>query len=161
MHLGKKILVLIALFCLPLVLLSGYVTYAYIQAQNTLDKNFVRSFENKCGANPHCTMNISEVTPFPWDTVYVFEAGETVDMESVIGIPVPLLNEMSLRTVFLNEGRIVYATTLPQDEEGNYVTKISYDIPQEKRYKAYTNETATIALNEHGRLQLFGEDVSK
>lgn len=63
----------------------------------------------KCPDPGPCSITLGRVTPFRWDTLYVFwDSANKEEMEKVLGQPVGEYEEFHKRFIFLLSGKIVH-----------------------------------------------------
>jgi hypothetical protein len=63
----------------------------------------------KCPDPGPCSITLGQITPFKWDTLYVFwYSANKKEMEKVLGQPVGEYKEFDKRFIFLLNGKIVH-----------------------------------------------------
>ena len=90
-----------------------FVIYAVIR--DLFEYRIVRAIDNQCEAEGECTINLSSVTDFDWDTVAIFTAnGDWVKMGKVLQIPNVNL-DVSEGIVYYSNGEVVKMQTQGYD----------------------------------------------
>ncbi|MEQ1965286.1 hypothetical protein ABLB69_19525 [Xenorhabdus khoisanae] len=76
--------------------------------------NFVESLFNYtdeyCQQDTNCLVDISKITPFKWDTLYVIDKGWTRhEIEALIGTAFPEKMDIFSKLIFVKNGQVVYS----------------------------------------------------
>lgn len=72
-----------------------------------LERKIEKHIENQC-SNDICTIDLSDITEFQWDKLYVFNESATLDtIENVIGQNYPFFTDIARRMVFINSNNII------------------------------------------------------
>lgn len=65
--------------------------------------------DKHCQQNTDCVVNISKITPFKWDTLYVIDSGWDLDeIKSVIGAELKERTDIFSKIIFVKDGQVVY-----------------------------------------------------
>ncbi|HYW71744.1 MAG TPA: hypothetical protein VE961_11955 [Pyrinomonadaceae bacterium] len=95
-----------------------------------------------CGSQP-CIVRITDVTDFPWDKMYVFEAGATHEqIEKSLGTTFPDYVEFTRRIVFLKNGKIIRREEQPADVEHPVNGQVAFAETYTDPYWAFTPANA-------------------
>jgi hypothetical protein len=88
--------------------------------------------------NNNCIIEITKLTDFHWDKMYVFNEPESPDViDQAIGINYPYYEEFSHSIIFLNKRKIVHYENNESDIETATDGSIMFDYPDTLRYKVY------------------------
>jgi hypothetical protein len=85
-------------------------------------------------------IDISKITKFEWDTLYVFSERASLDeVEQAIGMQYSYFRDIGKRFIFIKQGKIIYHEDIypypDQIDDG----QIAFDIIDTLKYKIYTN----------------------
>lgn len=87
-------------------------------------------------------LNLSEITSFKWDTLYVFSGrAHLKDVENILELKYPGIKSISTSWVFIQNRKIVYYEELCiiSESDGNDI-QVFFDVPDSTIYKIYTNQ---------------------
>lgn len=97
-------------------------------------------------------LNLSQVTPFKWDTLYVFGRDASLkDIENILQLEYPDVKGAATSWVFIREHKIVYYETIfvISDDEDNI--QVFFDIPDSTTYTMYTDSIFKIKRESLGQ----------
>ncbi|NDK99614.1 hypothetical protein [Photorhabdus bodei] len=97
--------------------------------------------DKHCQQNTDCVVNISKITPFKWDTLYVIDSGWDLDeIKSVIGAELKERTDIFSKIIFVKDGQVVYFEEYYYypDSGGKKILVLDFDYEnQEKGLIAY------------------------
>ncbi|MDH6251250.1 hypothetical protein M2347_000977 [Chryseobacterium sp. H1D6B] len=112
------------------------------------EKNDNSKFENQivtlikesCAAE-NCFIDLSEITSFKWNKLYVFkETASNAEVEKIINQKYPYFEDVARRFIFIDKNnKIVYHEDVFPNVEGLADEDVIFDIPDSINYKIYTN----------------------
>lgn len=79
--------------------------------QERFDKKIAKHIEQKCKNNADCIINISDITNFNWDTMYVFDRQSTEEeVDKILGFSFPCDDCSGIRykIIFTLKNKLVY-----------------------------------------------------
>ena len=104
---------------------------------DTLDRVADKA-EATCHENAPCVVNVTDVTGFDWDKMYIFRGGaQRAYIEKTIGLPFPDWEELSEQVLFVRGNEIVKSESYDDFEANgervvgvNFSDHAYYEIPR-------------------------------
>lgn len=93
-------------------------------------------------------VDVSKITDFKWDKMYVFKYTATKDeIDNIIGSSDYIYTEFTRRIIFILNDKIVYVDELPTNIEGLVDDEVVFDIPDDSIYKVYSIDNAIFNID--------------
>lgn len=106
-----------------------------------LEKKIEHAINDKCDDLNKCNLNLSGVTNFNWNKLYVFkESAQPSEIEAAIGRRYPYYEDVARRLVFMDNNKIVYHEDVFPSFEGIPNGQILFDMPDTVNYKVFLNK---------------------
>lgn len=100
---------------------------------------------SKCKFNKDCSIDISSITPFKWDRIFVFKETATLDeIQSAIDADYPYFTDIARRLLFLNAGKIVYHEEIFPNVESIIDGQVIFDMPDSVNYASFFPQKFTV-----------------
>jgi hypothetical protein len=105
------------------------------EPQDEFERATASAIQQNCAQVAPCSIRLGALTPFQWDTLYVFEYAMTrAEIEAVLHRPLPEYREFERRFVFLRNDAIVNLQSTGVDIEGPLRNQIAFQNSSSRRY---------------------------
>jgi hypothetical protein len=85
--------------------------FLYVKCSNKIEFKIINSIEKNCKSTIDCQINLREIIPFKWDSIYIFgEITSTDEISTALGFAYEgtTVQEGDKRIVFISGQKIVY-----------------------------------------------------
>lgn len=135
-------------FMLGFLILTG-CSIKYSGDNDNIEKK-IEHFAVDCKCTNY-TIDITKLTNFKWDTVYVFNYSVPKDLvEQIIGTSYPDYQEGTRPMVFVHQGKITHSENNPDGMLKNSPGQVIYNYSLGLRYGVYTPRTAVFTVKVEG-----------
>lgn len=134
MHLNKK-----CIYTITVLIIAALMIGFFIKKSSSLERRIIYAINQSCDAEGNCTIDMTEIANFSWDTVSIFVAGNSPQVMEALGV----YPDISDGIVFSRNGEIVMMLTSTYDFTHNNPPKISFYLLEEPQetglyYKSYS-----------------------
>jgi hypothetical protein len=98
-----------ALFAIQFLTFLCFISCEPTATTDAFEAEVRAEIRRKCPDPGPCAITLGQITPFKWDTLYLFSySADKEEMEKVLGQPVGEYEEFHKRFIFLLNGKIIH-----------------------------------------------------
>lgn len=145
MKITNAVIIAVGLVALAALVLASL--YSYQEYLVTMEGKIVRSIRHDCRSNPKCQVQISSLSTFDWDKMYIFSQGFNADqVEEVSGLRPSKDDFAATKFMFVKDNAIVFYEQKGVDWEGGTKTRLYFKHSDSQSYGIYTPDTAVFSV---------------
>ncbi len=111
------------------------------------EKSIESEYLSLCNDSSVCTIDISKITLFKWDKMFIFKTSASLDIiNKALGFSYPYYIDIAHRVIFLKNNKIVYHDDYYFSIENELNTTIIFDLPEGVSYKSYDNNNSIFII---------------
>lgn len=97
--------------------------------------------KSNCNTLDSCKVDLSKVTSFQWDILYIFkETASLEEIQKIMGIEYPYYQDVARRLVFIKNNQIVYHEDIFPNVENIEEGQIIFNIPDSINFIKFTKK---------------------
>jgi len=125
------------------------------QKGQDFDESLSSFIGENCSTNSECVVNISNITDFDWEVMYVFSSAVSLEeIEQILGMSLSSYTDVADRVVFTKGMEVVYHKEW-FNNPSSPPTGVAFDI--DEKFKKYTTKNATFKVNRVNELIVLSE----